>query len=83
MLGTKIRLYNVEIDIVVNNSKLRIIRFSPYWKINGTLSCVFACIHRQGSSLHSHDKNPKASQCSDETPFLVNWSLSVPINDNK
>jgi len=83
MLGTKIRLYNVEIDIVVNNSKLRIIRFSPYWKINGTLSCVFACIHRQGSSLHSHDKNPKASQCSDETPFPINWSLSVPINDNK
>jgi len=72
VLGTKIRLYNVEFDIVVYNSKLRIIRFSPYWKINGNLSFVFACIHRQGSSLHLHDKNPKASQCSDEIPFPVN-----------
>jgi len=72
VLGTKIRLYNHEIDIVVYNSKLRIIRFSPYWKINGSLSCVLACIHRQGSSLHLHDKNPKASQCSYETPFPVN-----------
>jgi hypothetical protein len=39
VLGTKIMSYNVEIDIVVYNSKLRIIRFSPYWKINGSLSC--------------------------------------------
>jgi len=72
VLGTKIRLYNVEYDIVVYNSKLRIIRFSPYWKINGSLSRVLACIHRQSSALHLHDKNPKPSKCSDETPFPLN-----------
>jgi hypothetical protein len=60
VLGTKIRLHNVEINIAVYNSKLRIIRFSPYWKINGSLSSFFACIHRQGSALYLHDKNLKA-----------------------
>lgn len=52
-----------------------------YFQIDGSLSCPFAWIHRQGAALCLHSSIPLTSQGSDEKAVLRNVSQTAQQNN--